>query len=350
MRVNHARRRRGEHAVPSFFDNTAREWRTLEIAQGGSIVLHGRMLRYLDEIVRSGSIRKASARLNVASSAINRQLLALEEELGAPVFERLPRGLRLTAAGEMLIAHVRQTLKDHDRLRRRIEGLKGLRHGKVAIGTVSGLASGLLSSVIADFRAKHPFIRLTVRNASLDTLVAAVLSGDLDLVLAYNLPRHPRLRVLADIGCPLGAVMAPDHPLARETKLRLPDCLDHPLILPDPSVSIRMILDEVIPPQPEVLPVLESNSTDLLKKLAQEVPHLTFLNELDVAEELRARKLVFVPVQELASRPQSLILAQRSKAPLEGLADLLVRELQSAIDHLHRAPTGRAALKASARS
>jgi DNA-binding transcriptional LysR family regulator len=307
------------------------------------------MLRYLDEIVRSGSIRKASARLNVASSAINRQLLALEAELGAPLFERLPRGLRLTAAGEMLIAHVRQTLKDHDRLRRRIEGLKGLRHGKVAIGTVSGLASGLLSTVIADFRAKHPFIRVTVRNASLDALIAAVLSGDLDLVLAYNLPRHPRLRVLADVGCPLGAVVAPDHPLARETKLRLADCLDYPLVLPDSSVTIRMILDEVIPPQPEILPVLESNSTDLLKKLALEAPHLTFLNEVDVAEELRWRKLVFIPVQELAARPQSLILAQRTKAPLEGLADLLVRALQAELDRLYRPQLGRGALKATQR-
>jgi len=312
-------------------------------------VLHGRMLRYLDEIVRSGSIRKASARLNVASSAINRQLLALEAELGAPLFERLPRGLRLTAAGEMLIAHVRQTLKDHDRLRRRIEGLKGLRHGKVAIGTVRGLASGLLSTVIADFRAKHPFIRVTVRNASLDALIAAVLSGDLDLVLAYNLPRHPRLRVLADVGCPLGAVVAPDHPLARETKLRLADCLDYPLVLPDSSVTIRMILDEVIPPQPEILPVLESNSTDLLKKLALEAPHLTFLNEVDVAEELRWRKLVFIPVQELAARPQSLILAQRTKAPLEGLADLLVRALQAELDRLYRPQLGRGALKATQR-
>ncbi len=312
-------------------------------------MLHGRMLRYLDEIVRSGSIRKASARLNVASSAINRQLLALEAELGAPLFERLPRGLRLTAAGEMLIAHVRQTLKDHDRLRRRIEGLKGLRHGKVAIGTVSGLASGLLSTVVADFRVKHPFIRITVRNASLDALIAAVLSGDLDLVLAYNLPRHPRLRVLADVGCPLGAVVAPDHPLARETKLRLADCLDYPLVLPDPSVTIRMILDEVIPPQPEILPVLESNSTDLLKKLAREAPHLTFLNEVDVAEELRQRKLVFIPVQELAARPQSLILAQRTKAPLEGLADLLVRALQAELDRLYRPQSGRGALKATMR-
>ena len=61
-------------------------------------LLHSRKLLYLDEIARCGSIRKAADRLNVSSSAINRQILALEEEFGVPLFERLPRGLRLTAA------------------------------------------------------------------------------------------------------------------------------------------------------------------------------------------------------------------------------------------------------------
>src|SRR5579862_8524095 len=60
-------------------------------------MLHSRLLRYLDEVSRLGSIRKAAVRLNVASSAINRQILALENELGAPIFERMPRRLRLTA-------------------------------------------------------------------------------------------------------------------------------------------------------------------------------------------------------------------------------------------------------------
>src|ERR1700750_2052167 len=59
-------------------------------------MLHARILTYLDEVARLGSIRKAAARLNVASSAINRQILALEMELGAPIFERMPRRLRLT--------------------------------------------------------------------------------------------------------------------------------------------------------------------------------------------------------------------------------------------------------------
>src|SRR5207247_4335338 len=84
-------------------------------------MLHSRLLKYLDEVARVGSIRKASVRLNVASSAINRQILALENELGAPIFERMPRRLRLTATGEVLIAHVRETLKGHARVESHIE-------------------------------------------------------------------------------------------------------------------------------------------------------------------------------------------------------------------------------------
>ena len=79
-------------------------------------MLHSRLLSYLDEVARLGSMRKASARLNVASSAINRQILALEAELGTPLFLRLPRKLMLTTAGEIMIRHVRQTLKDMERV------------------------------------------------------------------------------------------------------------------------------------------------------------------------------------------------------------------------------------------
>ena len=87
-------------------------------------MLHSRKLQYIDEIARCGSIRKAAARLNVASSAINRQILALEEELGAQIFERMPRGLKLTAAGELCIEHIREVLKTYERMEARIRGLK----------------------------------------------------------------------------------------------------------------------------------------------------------------------------------------------------------------------------------
>ena len=81
-------------------------------------MLHSRLLNYIDEVARTGSIRKAANHLNVAASAISRQILALETQLGTPIFQRLPKKLVLTAAGEVLIGHVRQTLKESERLHR----------------------------------------------------------------------------------------------------------------------------------------------------------------------------------------------------------------------------------------
>src|SRR6266545_2553221 len=118
-------------------------------------MLHSRLLKYLDEVARLGSIRKAAARLNVAASAINRQILALESELGVPIFERMPRRLRLTATGELLIAHVRETLKT------------------------------------------HPRVHVALKVLPFDQMTNAVLTGEADLALSYNPPISPGLRVVA---------------------------------------------------------------------------------------------------------------------------------------------------------
>jgi molybdenum-dependent DNA-binding transcriptional regulator ModE len=104
----------------SFSAQAVRKMRTLTeperryiLRKKGAAMLHGRMLRYVDEVARSGSIRKAAIRLNVSASSINRQILSLEAELETPIFERMPSGLRLTATGEILIAHVRETMREH---------------------------------------------------------------------------------------------------------------------------------------------------------------------------------------------------------------------------------------------
>ena len=132
-------------------------------------MLHARILTYLDEVARLGSIRKAAARLNVASSAINRQILALETELGAPIFERMPRRLRLTSAGEILIMHVRETLKSSQRAAAQIEALKGLQRGEATIATMNGLAGRSFARVCcqgAGGTSAHPYstARLAARS------------------------------------------------------------------------------------------------------------------------------------------------------------------------------------------
>ena len=91
--------------------------------------IHAPAIYYFDMVRRCHSIREAARRLNVASSAVNRQILKLEDEMGAALFERLPGGLRVTAAGEILTRHVTLLLQDVERVRGELDGLHGVQTG-----------------------------------------------------------------------------------------------------------------------------------------------------------------------------------------------------------------------------
>ena len=101
---------------------------------------HVRLLHYVDAVARTGSIRKAAEQLNITASALNRRIQDLEDELDTPIFERLPRGVRLNAAGEIFIRHIRNQIADLARVRSQIEDLSGFRRGTVAIACSQALA------------------------------------------------------------------------------------------------------------------------------------------------------------------------------------------------------------------
>ncbi len=99
---------------------------------------------YLDAVAHHGSIRKAAEALHIASSALNRRILDLEEDVGSPLFERLPRGVRATAAGELFLAYVRRSLKELRMVEAQIDGLRGLVHGRVRIAVAESVTGRML--------------------------------------------------------------------------------------------------------------------------------------------------------------------------------------------------------------
>ena len=295
-------------------------------------MLHNRLLGYLDEVARSGSIRRAAARLNVASSAINRQILALEEEIGTPLFERLPRGLRLTATGEVVIRHIRETLKDHDRVLAQVAALKGMTRGEVTVVTMASLAAGVLCGVIREFRETDPGIVLKVRVLPAEEIVAALISGTADLALAYRVPANPRLSCIAEFQHHLGAVMAPDHPLSGRCLVRMADCLDYPLVVADPTMTLRDVLELLVPEGASFVPAVETNSIELMKRLAQTAPHVTFLNLSDVSEELRRGVLAFTPLADAGAITQTVSLMRRARPPFDGHVRLVAQRIEVAFE------------------
>jgi len=285
------------------------------------------MLRYLDVVARVGTIRKAAAQLNIASSAINRQIIALEEELGEPLFERMPRRMRLTAAGEVLIQHVRETLRAHEQTMQQIEAMKGLKRGAITLATTLGLSAGPMSQIISDYVDSYPRVRVRVSSAVTEGIANAVMNGEATLGLAYSIPPRPGLKTLFAVDLPLGAIVATGHPLASRDRLRLSELLDYRLVIAEPGMSLRTVIDVAFSRFEAVAPVLETNSVELMRNFVAASDAVALLNPLDVVTELASQRLAFIPLDDENLHPQTLRLISRSNDPLDSIASHFAQHL-----------------------
>jgi DNA-binding transcriptional LysR family regulator len=293
-------------------------------------MLHSRLLNYIDEVARTGSIRKAANHLNVAASAISRQILALETQLGTPIFQRLPKKLVLTAAGEVLIGHVRQTLKELTRAQTKIEELKGLRRGEITMAMMSGLASNLVPGTVKAFRIANPRVKLnlTLFNTG-EEIQFAVANGEADLGIGFDFTKDGNLKVLARAAAKLGAVMAPDHPLAKRTNIRLSDCVDYPLVVADDTSAIRPYLNSAFTRVSlDLQPIIETNAIEIMRHSAIVDNGITFLTPFDIEFERRAARLVYVPVRELSHESQTLMLIGHERGT-SAIASVLAEMLKT---------------------
>lgn len=203
-------------------------------------------LIYLDAVAKSGSIRAAAEHLAITSTALNRRIIAMEDELGVPIFERLAHGVRLTTAGEILIHHVRSQLTDMERVKSQISDLTGERRGHVAIACSQALLPYFLPEQIALYRKEHPAVTFEVLLRDRAAAEQALVDFNADLVLVFEPIRMLEFQNLLSIRQPLHAVMSPDHPLANQQTLRLRDCLRYPVALPTEKFGVRHLLEIAI--------------------------------------------------------------------------------------------------------
>jgi DNA-binding transcriptional LysR family regulator len=276
----------------------------LSQAQGTLHQSRSRSFAYFEAVASHGSMRKAAATLNVASSALNRQILDLEDNLGMQLFERLPRGVRLTSAGEMLLGHVRRVARDFELTRSQIEDLRGLRRGYVRVAAIEAMAAVVGRLIVASQR-DHPRVSFDYLITGSREVVSAVLSEEADIGYAFNPPPDRAFQIMAETDETLNAIMARDHPLAGHKTLRLTDCSGYPLLVGDASLGGRRLLDEAAAQASMPLnPVVTGNSVEVMKTIAasgqgicfqigirpEDEPHLTAIPLTDRA--LRGRLVI----------------------------------------------------------
>lgn len=203
-------------------------------------------LAYVDAIARAGSIRKAAETLAITSTALNRRVLALEEQLGVPIFERLPRGVRLSTAGELLIAHIRGQISDFDKVASQIADLSGERRGHVSIACSQALLPYFLPEQISRYRRDHPAVTFGVSLRDRAAAEQALFDLSADIAIVFEPVRLREIQVLVAVHQPIHAVMAVDHPLADLDVIRLRDCANFPICLPTAQYGVRHLIDPAL--------------------------------------------------------------------------------------------------------
>lgn len=285
-------------------------------------------LRYADQVARSGSIQKAARELHVAASAINRQILQLEDALGVPLFERLPRGMLLTASGEALITLARRWRQDERRLVAEVRRIQGVHQGHVALVAMDSHSTSVLPRLVEELSGTHPLVSLSIELATPDDAEVALMGGKADLAAVFNLAPRRELLVLWKSELPLGCVVAPGHALARCASLSFQEATAHPVALQSRALTIRRHLEAQYSWLfKEPRRYVESNSLQLVKQLAMGGRYVVFTSELDAAAELADGRLVFVPIRDHGAEPQGVSVAVDAARPPGPVVKLVAERL-----------------------
>ncbi|HTR87398.1 MAG TPA: LysR substrate-binding domain-containing protein [Reyranella sp.] len=292
-------------------------------------------LRYFAAVARNGSIRLAAEELHVAQSALSRQIHKLEEELGAPLFQRHARGVDLTSAGEILLGFAQTSLRQVERVRSEVDALKGLRRGTVHVYSIESLVPHLLPRVIARFGQRYPGINFDITIDGSDHVIAAVREGRTDIGLAFYAPPDPELSTVFRTREPLVATMSAQHPLANRAKVSLAECAAYPIAAPMPNTGSRIVIDVACKAVGvHMKPVLETNSIPLRVSFVHTGSGITFLSRLSAWDSLRSGELVAVPIRDRIVNTATIDAVTHASRQLPLVAEEFLRAVQGELQNL----------------
>ena len=261
--------------------------------------MHSAVLRYIDQVARMGSIRRAASALHVASSAVNRQILKLEADLGTPLFERVGNGVRPTVAGEFVIRHARETLARWQSTCLEVAALSGNISGEVRVVTIPSPIVRLMPHAVAETSRQHPDISYRIIDARPNEHAEEMRAGRPDIAVLFIDRRYRGYQVTARIRMRLGAVMRPDHPLARRQELTLTECAAYPVVmLNDPWILNATAEAEFTHSGAQFKALVVTNSLAMTKESIHAGLGIGFFTPLGFVDELKAGELIHVPLAE----------------------------------------------------
>lgn len=271
-------------------------------------------LRVFTAIVQEGSLTRAAQSLQISQPAVSKQLSELEADLGAVLFDRLPRGVRVTQAGGVLEEHARRILASERAAEAQIAELSGLGRGSLAVGASTTIGSYLIPNLFGAFKRQHPALSLSLEIANTAVIQAAVLEGRLDLGLTEGFVSSDALDVEVVANDEMVVIAAPRHPLLSRTDVTARELSAEPMMMRERGSGTRDVIEAALRRRGIVIePTLSLGSTEALKNAVASGLGLAIVSRLSVQLELAVGRLAEVTVEDLQIRRSLHLLRLKHK-------------------------------------
>ncbi|MCA9520389.1 MAG: LysR family transcriptional regulator [Myxococcales bacterium] len=280
-------------------------------------------------VARFGAISKAAERIGISQPALSRQIQQLEHEVGAPLFERTGRGVRLTAAGERLASRARPLLRALTGLLDELRAESGELSGTVALGLPPSFPPRLAADLLERAKATHPGLRVRLTAALTGALHSGLLDGTFDLAVVHAPVAGPHLET-SPLWSERIVAIAPSS-WRLPAALTLEAALSRPVLLPSPNQNLRQIVAAAaLSRNLELRVSVEIDSLRFLVHGIQAGLGLSFLPRRAVLAELAAGEVSAHALSDLHLERHALLarvaLANEGTLALHGMLLSLARE------------------------
>jgi DNA-binding transcriptional LysR family regulator len=256
-------------------------------------------------VAEAGGFTKGAQRLMVSQPAVSLHIAELERALHARLFDRLPRGVRLTAAGRILWGFAKRIESLEGEAEAAIADLLGLRRGRLVIGASLTVGSYFLPESLGEFRRRFPQIELELEIANTYQIESLLRESRVDLAFTEGLAPKDASFAQSIYDDRLVPIAAPDHPIRKHKRVTAAMVCREDLIFREIGSGTRDVVEELLSRlRLRIKPLMSLGSTEAIKRAVAAGVGLAIVSELAVENEVRAGTLIVLPVAALTiARP-----------------------------------------------
>ncbi len=257
-------------------------------------------LRAFAVVAGEGNITRAARRLQTSQPAVSKQLAELEEALGTVLLDRLPRGVSLTEAGEVLLRHAERIFAAERAAETELAELAGLMRGKLSIGSSTTIGGYLLPAVFGAFNRAYPRMKLELVIGNTSAVHAEVLEERFDLGFTEGFVAAEQLDSQAFHHDQMVTIVSPDHFLRRRERVRCSDLASVPFIAREEGSGTREVIEAALRDRGvELEPVMSLGSTEAVKRAVRAGLGVALVSDMTIEDEIASGKLVVLEVEDL---------------------------------------------------